>query len=88
MRLLCAARSAVKAAQIATGITLGLGGFWIAYSKLAIEHNLPLPPAIDAAQDALPTRAAAKWPIILTAARPGARWSWYIASTPRPAPSR
>ncbi len=56
MRPSCVARSAIKAAQIATGITLGLGGFWIAYSKLAIDHRLPLPPAIDAAQDALPTR--------------------------------
>ena len=48
--------NAVKAAQIATGITLGLGSFWLVYSKLAVDHNAPFAPAVDAEQDTVPTR--------------------------------
>ena len=43
---------AVNGLLAATGIVLGLplvvAGSWIAYSTLAIDHQVPLPPAIDA----------------------------------------
>jgi len=46
----------ITAIQIATGISVGLGGFWLVYSKLAVDHRAPLAPAMDAEQDSVMTR--------------------------------
>ncbi len=49
-------RAIIDVTQVLLGILTGLTGFWILYSKLAIEHNAQLPPAVDAPQRLVPTR--------------------------------
>jgi len=46
----------VKVVQIFAGMFSGLVGFWILYSKLSIEHQAPLPAALNAPQRMVPTR--------------------------------
>ncbi len=46
----------IKLIQIKLGILFGLAGFWIAYSKFAIDHNETLPRAIEASHALIPTR--------------------------------
>ena len=48
--------SAVKLVQIIVSIVAGLTGFWILYSKLAVEHKATLPAAVDVPQRFVPTR--------------------------------
>ena len=46
----------VSLIQIFVSIFAGLTGFWILFSKLAVEHEAPLPAAVDAPQGFVPTR--------------------------------
>jgi pimeloyl-ACP methyl ester carboxylesterase len=48
--------NAIKAVQIVLGIVFGLSWFWILYSKLSIDRDVPLPAALDAPQRIVPTR--------------------------------
>lgn len=43
-------RAGVALGALAGGAALAAGG-WIAYSRLAIDHHLPLPPALDAGRE-------------------------------------
>jgi pimeloyl-ACP methyl ester carboxylesterase len=45
---------------ILTGMTLGLAGGWILYSKTAIDHDLPLPKAIPADLQPIDTESAGR----------------------------
>src|SRR5690606_14489158 len=47
-----AAGAAIAAASAATGLTAG----WILYSAVGIDHNLPLPPALEAERRAFVDR--------------------------------
>jgi pimeloyl-ACP methyl ester carboxylesterase len=47
----------VKLFQTLIGMVSGIAGFWILYSKLAVEHDAPLHAAVDAPQRMVPTRA-------------------------------